>query len=360
MRQKNPPKPPDPDSNINYFTFYNLLNFNLQQYPDLTIVPVIDKIRLTYMTCGDGYIFMTHERLIDKLEEQYGWPRYAVVNDEYEVDQFFENERLAVTVEPQRNDFYRSITLHQPDMETQRRVMYCFDCVVKEGIVKPIFSYVELANDFYTEDAMYLRKILESILFVANQRRSIKRFKNTLYYGHSNKSVKTIVLYDKDVNRLRLEVRLTRAAIKKYNLKFPLTGDQLDFNKYFNLCALDIDKICELVAWKQAIKENLDSLTQKLLKASIRSYIMRDEIDTQASMMERLQNMAKDKIKRNPVLFVRPIQNGKLIKDTLNYLWRYAYQPNHLPSLYALERERLFKAKLVSDRAYSQPLPDNC
>jgi hypothetical protein len=308
------------------------LNFNLQQYPDLTIVPVIDKIRLSYK---DENWCKTHERLTENLEKRFGWARSAFINNEYEVDQYYRRRRLAVSVEPRRNDFYRSITLHQPDMETQERVKYCFDNVVKEGIVKPILSYVELATDFYTEHAMCLRKNLESILHVNNQRRSIILFKNTLYYGHSNKSVKTIVLYDKGVNRLRLEVRLKRAAIKKYNLQFPLTGEQLDFNKYFNLCVLDIDKICELIAWKQAIKENLDLLTKQLLKPTIRSYIMRNEDVTQASLMERLQSIAKDKIKRNPALFLRPIHNGQMIKDTLNYLWRGAYHFKPLPIIYA-------------------------
>jgi len=114
----------------------------------------------------------------------------------------------------------------------------------------PKVSKVEIAWDFYTEQALLLKLWIKDHLWVRYNRKGSGKYKNTDYYSNPRESTKGLRCYPRPKNEsppthLRLELELHRSILYKSGITFPITPEQLsiDFTKYFQFHDIDYAKL---------------------------------------------------------------------------------------------------------------------
>ena len=148
-----------------------------------------------------------------------------------------------------------SIIIHEPDHTIMEEV----DVILQILNTSPSVSKIELAWDFYTNQAILLKMWFRDHLWLCYNRKGCStykdydddpRYKNTDYISNPRDSTKGIRVYPRPIGSspseyLRLELQLNRPVIRKMGIKFPLTPSQLsiDYKKFFRFCCIDYDRL---------------------------------------------------------------------------------------------------------------------
>ena len=190
------------------------------------------------------------------------------------------------------------ITIHNPN----DNILELFDKLFTVYYINYKIKEIELTFDFYTDNVFGLEHFINSHLFLKyqNQRLPSKHYKDT-FYTTGRKAAKRTRTYIREVNGksvVRLELILSKAIIRRINLKLPLVSiDSLDITQYITFKYIDSDKLINYL--KKSQKDEIEKayskkrLSGKLYEKQIELYVNSIVYWNLMSQVEMLK--AKDK-----------------------------------------------------------------
>ena len=282
-----------PNNNINniYFTFPLFKIKKKIDYVTISLFGNIDKDFIRYKILEpNGF---KSKRNIMLEEEKYAMIRkFVSLDDQVIVEIFYGSKEL----------FYPPLQLkiHDPNKE----FLNLLDSFFIYHNIHPKLSYLELTFDFYTKEAIKLMKLLETHLFMKQQRSESWRCETTFYTNDLRNSVRGMrVYYHKlDLNCVRMELTLKSQLLKRQNLTFPLSSvDSLDLSQFFQFMKLDKAWIEKHLIWRnrkqiselEKRKRKYSSLIERMIESELWGLTIEDD-GRDASLMKKKERLKSE------------------------------------------------------------------